>query len=175
MGGNGSFNPMTQISPFRILVIAALFGGAGCERQTVNPPTEPADPIATPGVEAPAASAPPGMGGLMQGAGPATFVGRWAARADWCANASGERRPITLSPLRFEGYENSCAITSLDQVADGYEATLACQADGGASRERVRLSVRGEVLRLTWLDRNDAVVLLVRCPASPEVGAVPPS
>lgn len=156
---------MSQISSFRILALATLFAGAGCDRQTVNPPTEPADPITTPGTEVAAPAPPPGVGGLMQGAGPATFVGRWAARAEWCGQGDGERRPITLSTLRFEGYENSCAITSLDQVADGYEATLACQAEGAVSRERVRLAVQGDALRLTWLDRNDAVVQLVRCPA----------
>ncbi|WP_343787010.1 hypothetical protein [Brevundimonas lenta] len=76
--------------------------------------------------------------------------------------------------MRFEGYENSCAITSLDQVADGYEATLACQAEGTNARERIRLSRQGESLRLTWLNRNDAVVVLTRCP-TPAAEPQPPS
>ena len=137
---------------------------AACDRQTVNPPTEPAAPIASPEVT-PAPAEPPGVGPALPGSGPATFVGRWAGSAAWCANTTGAERPITITPLRFEGYENSCAITSLDQVNDGYELTLACEAEGDVSRERVRLSRQEDVLRLTWLNRNDAVVLLVRCPA----------
>lgn len=159
---------MTRSVPFRILAFAALLAGAGCDRQAVNPPTELADPITTPGTEVAPAAPPPGVGGLMLGAGPATFIGRWAARAAWCADADGERRPITLSTTRLEGYENSCAIVTLEQTADGYEAGLACQAEGTTSRERVRLSVQGDLLRLTWLDRSDAVVQLVRCPAASE-------
>jgi len=154
-------------------VLIPLLLLAACERQTVNPPTEPAAPIASPEV-APGAPPPADLAAALPGAGPATFVGRWAGKAAWCANTSGAEAPITITPLRFEGYENSCAITSIDQVRDGYELTLACQAEGEVSRERVRLSRQEDVLRLTWLNRNDAVVLLARCPA--ETGpAQPPS
>lgn len=146
---------------------AAVLALAACERQTVNPPTEPADPVQTTEV-APPPSAPPGVGPSMPGAGPASFVGRWAGNAAWCANTSGPERPINITPLRFEGYENSCAITSLEQVSEGYELTLACQAEGQTTRERVRLSAQDDVLRLTWLNRNDAVVQLTRCPAATE-------
>ena len=145
---------------------------SACNREAVNPPTEPADPITEAGSEAPPPTPPPGVGGLMPGAGPATFVGRWAAQASWCANTTGAEQPITISTTRFEGYENSCAITSLDQAGDGYEATLACQAEGTTNRERVRLSAAGDALRLTWLNRDGAVVQLVRCPsATPEPAA----
>jgi hypothetical protein len=139
---------------------------AGCKGESVNPPTEPAAPVASAGdpAAAPAATTP-GANPAMPGAGPSTFVGRWAGDAAWCANTTGDRQPITITPLRFEGYENSCAIASLDQVVDGYEASLVCQSEGETSRERVRLSVQGEKLRLTWLNRNEAVVMLTRCPA----------
>ncbi len=155
-------------------VLAAILMVAACDRQTVNPPTEPAAPAASPEV-APAAPAPPGVGPALPGAGPASFVGRWAGEAAWCANTTGPEQPITLTPLRFEGYENSCAIGSIDQVTDGYELALTCQAEGTVSRERVRLSVQEDVLRLTWLNRNAAVVLLARCrtaaePAGPPAG-----
>lgn len=156
-----------SILPIAVLLLSL----AACERAGVNPPTEPANPIQTTEV-APAAPAPPGIGPAMPGAGPASFVGRWAGNAAWCANTTGPERPITISTLRFEGYENSCAITSLDQVQDGYELTLACQAEGEATRERVRLSAQDDVLRLTWLNRHDAVVLLARCPA-PAATAAP--
>jgi len=147
-----------------IPAFAAVLLVAACDRQTVNPPTEPAAPITTAEV-APPAPTPPGIGTVMPGAGPASFVGRWAANAAWCANVSGAQQAVTLTPLRFEGYENSCAITSLEQVVDGYEVTLACQ--GEAPRERIRLSAQDDVLRLTWLNRNEAVLLLRRCPAAP--------
>lgn len=151
-------------------LLSVIFALAACERATVNPPTEPANPVEASGA-VPAAPAPPGLGPSMPGAGPATFVGRWAADANWCANTSGPEQPIRLTPTRFEGYENSCGIASLAQVRDGYEAGLACQAEGQASQERVRLSVQGDVLRLTWLDRNEAVLMLVRCPGAPVAGA----
>lgn len=164
-----------SVSMIRTLtpVLATVLLAAACERQTVNPPTEPAAPIASPEVTPPAPG-PEGVGPALPGAGPASFVGRWAGNVAWCANTTGAERPITITPLRFEGYENSCAITSLDQVTDGYEVMLACQAEGEASRERVRLSVQDNVLRLTWLNRNEAVVLLARCPAGPGQPPAPP-
>lgn len=159
---------------FRTLFFSSIltFALAACEGESVNPPTEPAAPVSAADGSAPT-PAPVASGGnpAMPGSGPATFVGHWAANPDWCANPRGDHQPITISPLRFEGYENSCAITSLDQVQDGYEASLACQAEGEASRERVRLSVQGDKLRLIWLNRNDALVLLTRCPAPTPVGA----
>ena len=144
------------------LLVAPLLILAACQRETLNPPTEPADPI-----PAPAGDAPPPPS-VPTPAASATIVGRWAAQAAWCANTSGPQQPIEISIQRFEGYENSCAITSLDQVAGGYEATLACQAEGTTTRERIRMVPQGDGLRLTWLDRNQAVVSLVRCPAAPE-------
>lgn len=154
------------------LILTAMLMLGACDRQTVNPPTEPAEAIATTEV-APPAPSPPGVGPALPGAGPESFVGQWAAQAAWCGNTTGPERPITLTPLRVEGYENSCAITRLTEVVDGYEVALACQAEGAAARERVRLSVQDDVLRLTWLDRNDAVVLLKRCPAAPSAPPAP--
>ncbi|WP_420472245.1 hypothetical protein [Brevundimonas sp. FT23042] len=135
-----------------------LLGLAACDGERRNPPTEPADPIQTPDAPPPAP--------VLPGGGPATFVGRWAANPGWCANTTGPEQAIEITILRFDGYENSCAITSLEQASDGYDLTLACQAEGQAARERVRLSRQGERLRMTWLNRNDAVVLLTRCPAA---------
>ncbi|RZJ38212.1 MAG: hypothetical protein EON86_16040 [Brevundimonas sp.] len=148
----------------RALILTTILMLGACDRQTVNPPTEPADPIAASEV-APAAPTPPGVAPSLPGAGPESFVGRWAAQAAWCRNTTGPQRPITITPLRIEGYENSCAITTLDQVVDGYEVALACQSEGATTAERMRLSVQDDVLRLTWLNRNDAVVLLKRCAA----------
>lgn len=94
---------------------------------------------------------------MLPGRGPTNFVGRWAANVAWCAAPQGAERPIEITSERFEGYENSCAIASVDEVADGYVATLACLAEGTASSERVKMSVTGDVMRMTWLDRGAPV------------------
>ena len=157
-----------RLAPFALLVLAA------CGQSETNPPTDPAAPINTPEAEEPAPpTPPPGVGSIMPGSGPQTFVGRWAANRAWCANPQGAERPIEISTTRFEGYENSCGILSVNQVRDGYEAGLACSAEGQTSRERVRMNVQGDAMRLTWLNRNSAVVSLVRCPVPGEVK--PPS
>lgn len=161
---------LSRLAPIAFLFLAA------CGASETNPPTEPAAPIKTPEAEVPAVTptAPPGVGAIMPGAGPVSFVGRWAANRAWCANPRGAERPIEISATRFEGYENSCGILSVNQVADGYEAGLACSAEGQTSRERVRLSVQGEALELTWLNRNSATVSLVRCPTPKEMAGAPP-
>ena len=154
-----------RLAPFAALVLAA------CGQSETNPPTDPAAPIDTPEAQAPAPSPPPGVGSIMPGSGPQTFVGRWAANDAWCANPRGAERPIEISTTRFEGYENSCGILSISQVAEGYQVALACAAEGQTSSERVRMAVQGDAMRLTWLNRNSAAVSLVRCPTP---GAVPP-
>jgi hypothetical protein len=159
---------MTRSQRLSALAIAPLLICAACERQTVNPPTEPAQAVTAPGSDVPPATPPPGVGSVLPGSGPATFVGRWAARIGWCANTSGAEQPVTISTLRFEGYENRCALSALAQVPDGYEADLACQAEGAQTQERIRMSVQGDAMRLTWLNRDNAVVQLVRCPSAPE-------
>ncbi|HST91281.1 MAG TPA: hypothetical protein VLJ13_03705 [Brevundimonas sp.] len=160
---------LRQSLPLVALVLTTPL--AGCGEPEVNPPTRPAQPIVTPEAEAPAPAPPPGVGTVMPGSGPQTFVGRWAANARWCARTTGAERPIDISTTRFEGYENSCGIIAASQVADGYEVSLACAAEGQTSRERVRMSVQGDAMRLVWLNRNEATVSLVRC-ATPD--SVPP-
>ncbi len=143
------------------VVLLASFALTACgENAQVNPPTEPAAPITAPD---PAASADTGTVSMGPGRGPVSFVGRWAADVSWCLNTDGAERPITITPTRFEGYENSCAIGALDEVADGYVATLACVAEGMSTQERVKLSAADDVLRLTWLDRGSDPVMLRKC------------
>ncbi|MDY6923835.1 MAG: hypothetical protein SWI22_07755 [Pseudomonadota bacterium] len=145
------------------LCLLTLFGLAACGPGESNSPTEPADPIDTPEAAAPPAAASPGMGSVMPGSGPRSFVGRWTADVAWCPNTTGPERPIEITTTRFEGYENSCAIASVDQIADGYDAVLTCTGEGTVSNERVRLSVSGQTLRLTWLNRDNALVTLTKC------------
>ena len=146
------------------LAILSVLMLVGCGRSEANPPTDPAAPIDTPEAQAPPPTPPPGVGSIMPGSGPQSFVGRWAADAAWCANPQGPERPIEISTTRFEGYESRCGIVSITEVSDGYEAALACTAEGSTSNERIRMAVQGEAMRLTWLSRNNAVVSVVRCP-----------
>lgn len=147
----------TSLTLFSVLALAA------CGSGETNPPTEPAAPIDTPDAAAPPAAPPPGLGPSLPGGGPRNFVGRWAADVSWCANTSGAERPIEITTTRFEGYENSCAIDDIQQVSDGYEADLTCMAEGSAARERVRMSVTGQAMRLTWLNRDNALINLTKC------------
>src|SRR5690606_15605713 len=128
-----------------------------------NSPTDPAEPITTPEAETPPAATAPGTGSILPGAGPRSFVGRWAADVSWCPKTTGPQQPIEITTTRFEGYENSCAIASITQVSDGYEADLTCAGEGAVSSERVRMSATGQTLRLTWLNRDNAVVSLTKC------------
>lgn len=97
------------------------------------------------------------------GTGPTSFVGRWAAEADWCVHPRGPERPIEITPIRFEGYENSCHIFSIDETATGYQALLQCVSDGARRDEHVRFKVSDQTLTLTWLDRGGTSVDLRRC------------
>mgnify|MGYP003575599807 FL=1 len=145
------------------LTLLAVFAVAACGPGEPNPPTQPAEPVDTPDAAAPPATPPPGLGPSLPGGGPRNFVGRWAADVSWCPNTTGVERPIEITTTRFEGYENSCAIDAIQQVSDGYEADLTCMAEGSVARERVRMSVAGQTLRLTWLNRDNAVVNLTKC------------
>lgn len=135
-----------------------------CGNGGVNPPDEPAAPVRSP--EALQAVEAPGPSSLAN-RGPASFVGRWAANAVWCANPKGDQRPIEITPMRFEGLENSCEIASITEVTGGYDAALVCQAEGQTVRERVRMAVSGDMLTLIYLDRERDVTRLGRCPGSP--------
>ena len=148
-------------APLPIIAAALTLGMAGCERQSVNPPTEPAQPVTGSGTyvgEAPASAGP--------ATGPASFVGRWAANVAWCARPAGDQAPIVITPTRFDGYENRCEVVSVVEVDDSYVADLSCQAEGQAVREQVRMAVTDDILNLSYLDRDGAAVQLYRCPGS---------
>lgn len=111
---------------------------------------------------------------MLPGRGAASFVGRWAADVSWCAAPQGERRPIEITSTRFEGYENACAIAAVDEVADGYVATLACVSEGEARSERVRFQVTQDVMRLSYLDRAGDPVTLRKCTTLEDTATRPP-
>lgn len=145
------------------LSLLALLAVAACDAGETNPPTDPAEPIATPEASGSPTVPPPGAGSVLPGAGPANFVGRWAADVSWCPNTQGPERPIEITTTSFEGYENSCAIGRITGVTGGYELDLTCTAEGTVSNERVRTAVSGQAMRLTWLNRDDAAVNLTKC------------
>jgi len=160
----------------RLFACLAGFTLAACGQSGVNPPTEPARPVkATALTAAPAPVGPAGVGAIMPGAGPTNFMGRWAADVSWCPHTSGEQQPIEISTSRFEGYGNSCAIVRIDQVEDGYDAALACQAGGVTTQERVRMQVNDQTMRLTWLSRHGVILPLNRCTRLDDVTAKAPS
>jgi hypothetical protein len=104
------------------------------------------------------------MESILPGAGPPTFIGRWAAKAEWCAQTTGEGGPIEITTSEFRGYENRCSIDSIDEQSNGYEAALSCEGEGVKTSERVRFVATAETLNLTWLDRAaDQPVRLTRC------------
>lgn len=147
---------MTRIVP--LIVLSAVL--TACGQQNVNPPTEPAEPVTGPEAEPPKSD----EAGTRPGMGAASFVGVWTADPAWCANTSGAERPIRITPTRFEGYENSCLIESVDEGAGGWTVHLRCEAEGQVVRERVNASVADDVLTLDYPDRGGDAVKLTRCP-----------
>ena len=156
----------------RIVAPALLLVGlAGCgDNGPVNPPTEPAAPVT---VEDPSAPPARGQTSMLPGRGATSFVGRWASDVSWCAAPQGDRRPIEITSTRFEGYENSCEIAAVDEVADGYVATLACASEGTVRSERVRFQVSQDIMRLSYLDRAGEPVTLKKCTSLTDTATTP--
>ncbi len=157
--------------PVLIAAGLALSLTACGEGASVNPPTEPAAPIE---IQDPATPPDKGQTSMLPGRGATSFVGRWAANVSWCAAPQGERRPIEITATRFEGHENSCSIAAVDEVADGYVATLACISEGRAASERVRFQVAGDVMRLSYPDRGGEPVTLRKCTTLEDTATAPP-
>lgn len=138
--------------------------GACDQSGGVNPPTQPAQPIQGPAAAAPPAQKPAGTESMLPGAGPPSFMGRWAAKAEWCGGVAGEAQPIEITTTEFRGYENRCSIERIHERSNAYEAALSCEGEGVRTSERVRLVATSETLTLTWLDRAaDQPVRLIRC------------
>ncbi len=143
------------------MIVMAVGALAACGRSEVNPPTEPADPVPTP--DQPSVQLP-GRTPTLPGRAPVSFVGRWAAQPGWCGNTTGAEQAIEISTTRFEGYENGCDITRIDEVRGGYVVGLACEAEGVSTIERAGFSASGRTLTVTWLDRASMKTEFTRCP-----------
>jgi len=158
-----------KIRLFAPALLLLTLGACG-DNGPVNPPTEPAAAVT---IEDPGAPPARGQTSMLPGRGATSFVGRWAADVSWCAAPQGERRPIEITSTRFEGYENSCEIAAVDEVADGYVATLACVSEGTARSERVRFQVTDQSMRLTYMDRQGGPVTLKKCTTLEDTATTP--
>lgn len=149
----------------RLVLLTTLCLGACEPSGQINPPTEPARPLRGPAAAAPIAQPAPGSSDrLMRGAGAASFIGRWASVADWCAHPQDDRVPIDISITELRGYETRCAIVSIDERGEGYDAVLDCEAEGRRERRRVRFEATDETLRLIRLDRpGEDPTSFIRC------------
>src|SRR5690606_31870584 len=130
--------PRVRLGMKRLLLLSALCLAACGPPGQVNPPTEPAQPIRGPAAAAPSAQAPAGLDTLMRGSGAASFIGRWASVADWCAHPQGDRAPIDITITELRGYDQRCAIVSIDERGEGYDAVLDCHAGSETARQHVR-------------------------------------
>lgn len=93
------------------------------------------------------------------------YVGVWAAKPEWCANAPGsaEEAPIAITEAEFLGYENRCMIGDGQEGTEGgYQIALSCQAEGVEYQEIIEVDVDGEMLRLKREGLDETV--FVRCP-----------
>ncbi|WEK38878.1 MAG: hypothetical protein P0Y50_09985 [Candidatus Brevundimonas colombiensis] len=144
--------------------LAAFALLSACGDQQVNPPTEPAAPLRTPDAMQPVEAVGPSS---LAGRGPRSFVGVWAANPAWCAGPQGADSPITITPMRFDAYGHNCDIARIDEAGSGYFAALACMAQGRRVNERVYMGTTGDVLTLTYMDRDRLTTKLARCPGSP--------
>jgi len=144
-----------------VAIACLLVSACGSEPEAASSQSSPAQPTPSPSV--PGAGAGVAGAGLARGTGAPSFVGRWASDVSWCSNTQGDARPIEITIDRVEGYENSCAILTIDEAGPAYEATLRCEAEGTTVTERIRMAVSGQSMALTYLDRRQARVDLTKC------------
>ena len=145
--------------------MTALLLLAACDQapQQTASSAQPADRTPAETSSQPAAEAQAGA----PAADTAPLFGTWAANLAWC-DGNGEGFPITISATRFEGRENVCDITSLEDNGDGsFTAALSCTGEGQTNTERVAMTPifgpSGEGLRLDYLDRSGEPTTVFRC------------
>jgi hypothetical protein len=95
----------------------------------------------------------------------AALFGTWAADLGQCGGPTG---PIMISQTRFEGAENGCDITGFTDNGDGtYTAALACQSQGQASNESIRMTPMfaptGRAIEMVYLDRDNQTFTVLSC------------
>jgi hypothetical protein len=139
---------------------------------------QPAEPTAQPTAPLPAAPAPtPEVAVVAPVPRPANerplsaraqadlaplFV-TWATELRNCESGA-----IRISRTRFEGAENGCDIASIvDTGGWNFVATLVCTSQGQSVRERIGMvplfAPTGEAIGLTYLDRDNQQITILRC------------
>ena len=93
----------------------------------------------------------------------APLFGTWATDLRNCESGA-----IRISRTRFEGAENGCDIASIvDTGGWNFVATLVCASQGQSVRERIGMvplfAPTGEGIGLTYLDRDNQQVTVLRC------------
>ncbi|WP_143276055.1 hypothetical protein [Brevundimonas diminuta] len=153
---------MIRLSSSLLAALAILLGA--CEPpRPVNPPTEPAQPIQGPGTSAPPPQRPPGMEPLLRGAGATSFIGRWAATADSCAQV-GDQVALEITTADLHGRGLRCAIETINERGQGYDALLACETAAGRTERHARFEATDDTLRLMWLGQpSEQPMRLIRC------------
>lgn len=148
-----------QIAPLA-LALAACSGGGSKPPAAPAPSAQPTATIAAPARPGPAKPA------TAQALAP--LMGTWAADLTACGTAA----TISVSASQFTGAENRCAIASFGDNGDGtFTATTNCTAEGRTATERIRMdpvfAPTGEGITLTYLDRGNEEVTVLRCDAAP--------
>ena len=164
------------MSPFRLSFLLALPVLLAACGDNNSPP-----PAATPAAPAPAASAPavpaaaatpaPAAAPLPAATQPVAATddlsflwGNWAADLNDC----GSGLAVSIDETSFTGAENSCQMSGLTDNGDGsYAADLACQGQGQAQNEGLRMTPvftpTGEGIVLEYPDRGAGRSILLRC------------
>jgi hypothetical protein len=102
---------------------------------------------------------------LMRGAGATSFIGRWGATAETCAQP-GDQAALQITTTDLDGRGLRCVIEAIDERGQGYDALLDCETGSGRTSRQVRFEATNETLRLIRLDRPDeAPQRLIRCTA----------
>lgn len=93
----------------------------------------------------------------------AFYVGRWAADRVWCTDQS-EGFPITITETRFEGRENICDMSEIEDTPEGgVTAQLSCQAPGETIEEPIVFAPAGDQIAISYPDRGGDPILFSRC------------
>lgn len=99
------------------------------------------------------------------------------ARGDCEIASIDETNSGYLAALRCapKGQNAGQAVAALGATSDQAQGQTPLSApsaqprQGAVTSERVHMAVSGEMMNLTWVDRDLATVKLLRCPGSPQV------
>lgn len=91
------------------------------------------------------------------------YIGRWAADPVWCTDQT-DGFPITITEARFEGHENVCEMSDIEDTPEGgVTARLTCQSEGEVIEEPIVFSPAGPDLTIIWPDRGTEATTFSRC------------